>query len=230
MPPDVTQFFIPIRGSANGVIYKPMVVGAAKVRFNDAATQIDTTQETIFLTPIVDQAVPVDWAAAQPAGFAINDMEKTPARGAQFGDLPGLATKAKNYSTWSRDFVTWLYGSQKLEVLQSPSTKLFANQGESERDFRIRIQQSARELRDQATDDLRKKYAPKIVALQEKVRKAQQAVDRESAQAQQAGIQTGPVGRVKFVGRIYGTQGECRQCQQSLDGFKGRRAHGWTGQ
>ncbi len=56
--------------------------------------------------------------------------------------------------------------------------------------FRIRIQQNAREQRDRAVEALRGKYAPKIAALQEKVRKAQQAMDREAAQAQQVEMQT----------------------------------------
>jgi hypothetical protein len=101
-----------------------------------------------------------------------------------------MAAKAKNYTGWSRDFVTWLYGSQKLELLRSPSTGQLSKPNEAERDFRVRMQQAAREQRDEVTDTLRKKYAVKIAALQEKVRKAQQAVDRETAQSKQAGMQT----------------------------------------
>jgi hypothetical protein len=190
LSPDVTQYFVPLRGSASGVTYKPMVVGATKVHFSDLKTKLDVFQEYVFLTPIVDQVVPVNWESAQEAGFAVNDLEKTAVQGAQFGDLPGLALKVKNYATWSRDFVTWIYGSQKLERLHSPSSGLFSNQGESERDFRIRNQQSSRELRDQAIESLRNKYAPKIAALQEKIRKSEQSVEREKAQAQQAGMQT----------------------------------------
>ena len=190
LSPDVAQYFVPIRGSASSITYNPMVVGAAKVRFSDIKTRIDTIQESVFVTPIVDQVIAVDWEAAQEAGFAINDLEKAAAQGAQFSALPGAASNAKSFTAWSRDFVTWIYGKQKLEVLRSPSTGLFSNQGESERDFRIRLQQSSREMRDQAIATLRNKYAPKIAALQEKIRRAQQSVDREKAQAQQAGMQT----------------------------------------
>jgi len=190
LSPDVTQFFIPIRGSSSGVTYQPMLVGAAKVHFTDVKSRVDETQEAVFLTPIVDQAVPVDWSAAQEAGFALNDLEKVPVRGALFSDLPGVAAKSKNYPDWTRDFVTWIYSSQKLELLRSPSTGQVSKSGEAERDFRVRLQQIAREQRDQVSGSLRQKYAPKIAALQEKIRKAQQAVDREASQAKQAGMQT----------------------------------------
>jgi hypothetical protein len=62
--------------------------------------------------------------------------------------------------------------------------------GESERDFRIRLQESAREQRDRLTERLRQKYAPKIAMLQERVRRAEQATEREAEQAKQQHVQT----------------------------------------
>ncbi len=190
LPSDVTQFFIPLRGSASGVTYQPRMVGAAKIHLSDLKLKVDTTQEVVALTPIVDQPVPVDWEAAQEADFALQDLERTPVSGIQFSDLPGLAAKLKQFASWSRDFVTWVYGSQKIELLLSPSTGQASKPGEEERDFRIRLKQSAREQRDEAANALRMKYAPKIAALQEKIRKAQQAVERETSQATQSKMQT----------------------------------------
>jgi hypothetical protein len=167
-----------------------MVLGAAKVRFADLKTRVDASRDVVALTPVVDEAVPVDWNAAQTGDFSLNDLEKTPTPGLPFGDLPRPAATPKNYTGWSRDFIAWVYGNQKLELFRSPSTGLISNPGEDERDFRIRLQQSAREQRDEAADALRKKYTPKMTTLQEKIRKAQQAVERETAQASQAKMQT----------------------------------------
>jgi hypothetical protein len=190
LPPDVPQFFIPVRGNAAGVSYQPMLVGAAKVRFTDAKSKVDDAQDVVFLTPIVDEAIPVDWEAAQDAGFSLKDLEKGSARGAMFGDLPSPAAKARNYTAWSRDFADWVYGSQKLDLLRSPSTGQVSKPGEAEREFRVRLQQAAREQRDEMADTMRKKYASKIAALEEKIRKAQQTVEKEASQAKQAQMQT----------------------------------------
>ncbi len=190
LPADVPQFFIPLRGGSSGISYQPMLIGAAKVRYSDPKTRIDTASDVLVLTQILDRAVPVDWEAAQEVDIALNDLTKAPAQGVHFADLPALAAKSRNYVNWESDFVSWVYGSQKLELLRSPSTGLLSNPGENEREFRIRMQQAAREDRDQLAEALRQKYAPKIAALQEKIRKSQQAVDREAAQAKQAGVQT----------------------------------------
>jgi len=212
-PPDVSQFFVPVRGSApdgSAPLYQPMLVGAAKVRFVNPKAKVDISQDVVCMTPITDQAVPVNWENSQEAGFALSDLEKTPAKAAQFGPLPAKAGKAKNYTTWSRDFATWLYGGQQLELLSSPSTGQISNPGESERDFRIRLQLVAREQRDQAAEALRQKYTPKMAALQDKMRRAQQAVDREAAQAKQAQLQTAVSVGATLLGAFMGRKAVSR--------------------
>lgn len=190
LPADVTQFFVPARGAAAGLIYQPVLVGAAKVRYSDPKARVDCSVDVVAVTPVTDEAIPVDWETAQEAGFSLRDLARQPERGVKFGELPQSATKSKNYVNWNRDFTTWVYGSQKLELLRSPSTGLISNPGEREREFRVRVQQVSREQRDELVEALRKKYAPKLDALAEKVRKAQQAVDREASQASQAKTQT----------------------------------------
>jgi hypothetical protein len=193
LPPDIASFYIPTRGSASAgsiLLYRPTILGAARVTFSDSKAKVDTTQDLVFTTPVTDQVIAVDWANAQEAGVALGDLEKSGQSGAQYADLPAVAMQSRSYNAWSKDFTTWLYGNQRLEVLRSPSTGRASNPSESERDFRIRLQQEAREARDEAMEKLRQKYAPKFTTLQERQRRAQQAVEREAAQAKQAELQT----------------------------------------
>ncbi|MBN2386722.1 MAG: hypothetical protein JXB85_06840 [Anaerolineales bacterium] len=200
----VTQYFIPIRGKGDGILYQPMLLGAAKIHFTDTKSLLDETRTILAMTPILDQAIPVEWDAAIQAEFATNDLETQPVPGAQFSKLPGEAEKAKNYTEWSKDFSTWLYGSQTLELLRSPSAGERSRPGESERDFRVRLQQVTREHRDQAVEELRQKYMKKVNALQEKIRKAEQAVDREAAQAKQAKVQAAVNAGATLLGAFTG--------------------------
>jgi hypothetical protein len=77
-----------------------------------------------------------------------------------------------------------------LELLESPTLDIVSNPGESERDFRVRLQQLGREQRDDAVEKLRKKYAPKLEQLEERKRRAEQAVAREAEQAKGQKVQT----------------------------------------
>ncbi len=192
LPPDVPQHFIPVQGSQpNGtaLIYQPMLLGASQVRVSDNKAGVDVTQDVTVLAPISEGAVAVDWDRAMEADLAVADLESTPSDGAQFGVVPGTASKAKSYEIWNKDFSGWLFRNQKVDLFKSPSTKEVSKPGESERDFRVRLQQTGREARDKQSDRLRQKYAPKITALQDRIRRAGQMVERQQAESRSSQMQ-----------------------------------------
>ena len=192
LPPEITQYFIPVRSSAAQgatLSYHPMILGEAEVSFSNAK-KLEMTQNLTLLAPISDGPVNVDWETAVPAELPVEDLESEPDGSAQFANIPGAASKAKSYEAWKKDLANWIYRNQRVELFESSSLDLASNPGESERDFRVRLQQLAREQRDAALEKLRLKYAPKIEALMEKRRRAEQAVEREKEQAKGQKLQT----------------------------------------
>jgi hypothetical protein len=193
LPPGIEQYFLPVRGSAPAgaaLVYSPMLIGVAQVRFTDPKAPVDETQAVAVVTPVTGAAVAVDWTAAIDIGFGASDLEREAAEGARFDALPAPASKPKNYDAWKKSFSTWTYGSKKLELLRSANPPLVSKPGETEGQFRARLQQASREARDQAVEQLRQQYAPKIAALQERLRRAQAAQEREAGQATAAKLQT----------------------------------------
>ena len=208
LPPDVPQYFIPLRGTqpeGATLIYQPMVLGVAQVRFVDNKAAVDTTEDVSRLAAISTGVVPVEWEQAAAADVALADLEREPAGGAQFGPLPGAASKGKQYEAWRNDLSGWLFRTQKLDLFRSPSANTLSRPGESERDFRVRLQQFGREQRDAQSDSLRKKYAPKIAAIQDRIRRAEQMVERQQAESRgsqiQAAISVGATILGAFLGR-----------------------------
>jgi hypothetical protein len=193
LPPDVPQHVLPRRtGRVEGaaLVYVPMLLGIARVRFTDARRAVDATEDVAVVTPVGDEAVPVDWDGARDAGVGLDDLEQEPVEGAAFAPLPLAAGRGKSYEAWTREFTSWVTRSRTLTLWRSPSTGLVSRPGEAERDFRVRLSDAAHEQRDALADKLRKKYAPRIAALQERIRRAEQAVTRETAEAQQSQVQT----------------------------------------
>ncbi len=190
LPPEVPQYFVPLRGSkpdGSELVYAPMLLGVSQIRFSDTKSGVDTTQDVTVLAPITEGAVAVDCDHATTTELAVGDLEKSPEE-AQFLLLPASAGKAKSYADWNKDFGGWLFRTQKVESFRSPSTKEVSKPGESERDFRVRLQQSGRESRDKGAQSLRQKYAPKIAALQDRVRRAEQQKDRQQAESRSSQV------------------------------------------
>jgi len=192
LPPEVTQYYIPVRssGGANqSLSYHPMLLGSAEVCYSNSKT-VDLTQQVTLLAPVTDGPVDVDWDQAVSLDLPVEDLESASEQDAQFVEVPSQATKAKNYTSWRKDFASWIYRNQRLELLESPGLEIVSNPGESERDFRVRLQQMAREKRDEAVEKLRRKYAPKFEQLEDRKRRAEQAVEREREQAKGQKLQT----------------------------------------
>ncbi len=190
LPPTIPQVFAPTRHLANPIVYLPMLLGAATVRFADPKSRVDVSQSVVLLTPINDDAVPVDWTEAQDVAVDPNDLERAPATGAKFAALPSAASQAKNYPNWQKAFVNAIYSTRKITLLRSNVYNQVSRIDESEGEFRARLSQISREQRDAATARLRAKYAPKINALNERLRRAEQSLQREAGQARQANIST----------------------------------------
>ncbi len=201
---EVPQYYIPIRSSGSNVLYRPMVIGAAEIHYSNSKT-IDLTQQLTLLAEISDGPVTLDWDHAVPLDVPIEDLESEAEAGAEFAEVPAKAAKERSYATWRKDFANWIYRNHRLELLESPSLEIASNPGESERDFRVRLQQLAREKRDEAVEKLRRKYAPKFEQLEERKRHAEQAVQRETEEAKgqkfQTAISVGATLLSSFLGR-----------------------------
>ncbi|MBL8229085.1 MAG: hypothetical protein JNL98_11435 [Bryobacterales bacterium] len=183
LPPDVPQYFLPAR-AADGVVYTPKLFALAEVKFLDAKKNIDLGRKVTLLAPITSDATPITWEDAEESEFEASELEQAPAEGASFAAVPPAAGKAKSYTTWSKDFANWLYSNQRLDLFQSPSTGEMSNPEESERDFRIRLQTVAREHRDTAVTELQKKYESKQRTLEDKIRRAEQNLEKEKQESQ----------------------------------------------
>jgi hypothetical protein len=167
-----------------------MVYAAANIRFVDPRLNVDVAKLVTWTAPVSGGAVAVDWDGSTAVDLAPELLERDPPDGAAYGDVPAPALKPKNYDAWGKQFVAALLARESLDLLHSASTDEVSHPDESERDFRARLQQTSREKRDRALDALRRKYAPRQAALDEKLRRAQATVSRESEQATGQKLQT----------------------------------------
>ena len=200
VPPDVPQYFAPGTGDA----WVPMLVGAARVSYTDAKLGLDETSDIVMWTPLTDGPVTADWEHAEPAEFGVDALLREPAAGGTFAALPPPAAKAKSYAAWAKAFTSWAGRSQSVELLRSPSTGVVSHPLEREADYRARVAHARREARDEAVTTIRDKYAPKLAALDEKVRKAGVAVQKEEQQASEQKMSTVVSVGASVLGAIFG--------------------------
>ncbi|MDD7593424.1 MAG: DUF87 domain-containing protein [Peptoniphilaceae bacterium] len=181
-PEGMIHYYVP---KAQPAHYEPRLLGVADVLFEDEKASVSKTRTLGFLAHVPTPPLPVDWEAAEVVDPAALSLSKRAPSGATFGALPeGLTPSARRNG--EKRLKDQIYAKERLVLLYDPMTKLTQGVDESEKDFLVRVDGAQRELRDQQMAELKTSYAKKLGRLEEKVRKAELAVDREMTQADAA--------------------------------------------
>jgi hypothetical protein len=193
LPPEVPEFFVPRRkapAAGSALCYRAALVGTARVHFAQAKSSVDVWESLTLVAALGDELAAAAWEDSESIVEDGPELEKSPpAEACSFSPLPAELTRPKKFAGLAVALKDHLYQNHALSMWSSAEFKLTSKPGESEEDFRVRVSQVAREARDAEVEKLRVKYAPKQLALQERIRKAQQKVAKEQSQSSEKMMQ-----------------------------------------
>ncbi|MCA1651548.1 MAG: hypothetical protein LC753_15165 [Acidobacteria bacterium] len=162
------------------------------------------SRDVLYAASIADGPVPVDWASATRLDVPVSALRKEAEPGATYAPAPAAALQTRNYKEWEKALSRWLLSSETVELWRHRTSKLTSRGGESERDFRVRVQDTQRAARDEAVEDVRRRYAARQATLTERLRRAEASVTRESEQASQQKVQTAVSLGATLIGALLG--------------------------
>jgi hypothetical protein len=210
VPPEIPEYFLPYKAEQKEPMYRPMIIGAAQISYSEPKLKVNIAKDRVFLTPVGDDPIPVNWDDSKEVNIRVSELRSEPPKNLPYMDLPSAALKVKNYPAWTRDFTNWLTRTQEIQLLRSRFLDEVSRPDETERDFRIRLQQLAREKRDQQVEKLRDKYSSVFARLDERVRRAKAVLDEQSAQSRgskyQFAVSLGETLLGSFLGRKSSTR------------------------
>jgi hypothetical protein len=207
LPPGVEEVFVSTRTSPppdHRLHYEPAVLFVGAYHVDDRAIEEAPSFDIAAAAPLIEDAMPVDWETVRVLEIAPGELRDHPEDGATFSRLPAPAAEKKSYTAWKREFVSWVIRTRELTVWKSPLLGEVSRTGEDERDFRIRLQQLAREKRDAEREKLEQKYGARVAKLEERIRKAEQARAREQGQALRAKVDTAVSIGATVLGALFG--------------------------
>jgi hypothetical protein len=205
VPPGLDQYFLPpAKAPAHGetLVYWPRMLAAVEVRFSNAKLQNDVERKYFLAAELLGDTP--DWGGADSSDMPVSSLDAEPREGIGFKDCPSALLIPSNFKAWEKDLVRWLRNERPLVIFSSPAMKLSSAPGESEGDFRARLQQLGNERRDQNVARLKKKYEAKFQTLQDQRLRAEQAVGREAEQAQSHKLDTAISFGTAILGALLG--------------------------
>jgi DNA helicase HerA-like ATPase len=188
LPPGVVQLFATGSGGSAVSAYAPAALGVARVHalLPDGGTHTETVA---LVAPLAVDSPAPDWSTAAASPEAPTVGEK-PVASASFAPLPESVGIEGTITRWEKALVDAVYRTRTVTLYESKKHRLVSRPGESERDFRIRLAETTRASRDGEVDLLRAKYAAKLEAIDERIRRAEHALSRERDQASNQRMQT----------------------------------------
>ena len=184
LPEEVEELFLPATGEApegSRVLYRPQLYGRAQLHFKRARAGVDEWVDVAACRVLDASAEKLVWDDA----VTFPEPPKLLRRGtgdARYAETPAVVGNKRAWSSARKALATELYRAQRRVVFQHESTDLLSEAGESESDFKARVQQRLMEQRDLEVEKLRGRYAAKLDSLEKKVRAAEARIEREESQ------------------------------------------------
>ena len=200
LPPGVPEFFAP---ASPGMPFEPLLYGAASVRFIDRKLKVDASRVVVRTVRITEAAVPVDWDTSSPTELSPEALYDAASR----SEVSAAANCCLEPEALPHLGITVFgldRGQRDARAVQEPGDW----RGITLRRIGTRLPGTAaadgREARDRTVEALRRNHAPKQAALDERLRRAQQGLSRESEQATGQVLQTAISMGATLVGTLFG--------------------------
>jgi len=169
------------------LVYQPMLLSSATVRFFDRKRRIDEQIEKIMLAPAPEDVGGVDWSRAETlpirfGSFLSGSEPVGPDQGPFFSPVPEQVNSARELRRFGKDLTDWLYYNDRLTVKAHLDLDIFQQPSESESHFLARLHQAARERRDTEVDKLEDRYATRLDKLEAGMRKLERDLIADEAE------------------------------------------------
>ena len=202
LPPAVEQYFVP--ATTDEIVYYPRLVGAGNVVFSSARYKIEDERSVVHAVEFEDGPVEIDWDNAEPMDIDVADLLDEGEEGATYADCPSAAANARSYSRWGKDYKRWLRHNESVSLFRSKRFRLTSAIGETEGEFRARLQDAASEKRDLAIAKIRKRYATKVTTLENRLMRAEQTIAVQKEQSTKRKLDTAISFGTAILGAVLG--------------------------
>lgn len=187
IPKGIPSYFMPASGPVGR--YVPRLGAFTDITYYDKSTgDVENIME-FRLAEYFDSAIPVRWEESQVLDFSPDDLLAHGQEGAEFVPLPADMQNKTSYTSWEKSLVDYLYRNHKL-IRYENKARARSRADEDERSFRIRLDRESREQREYAIESLRQKYEKRLDTQAERIRKAEQQLEKRADMREDAKRQT----------------------------------------
>jgi len=131
-----------------GLVYRPIVLGQASIRFLNRKYNLDYELKRTALVSAPDRRGLVRWENSLGAGVDPQKLDETPNPQARFATLEAPFSDAKAMIAMEKDFLDWAYRTGQVNIRANEALKTYAGPEVSAAEFRTQCAEAARQACD----------------------------------------------------------------------------------
>jgi len=192
MPPGMEAIYFPVELSRSQATkhlgtdeidlrYEPVLAGFGRVRFYNSTRKIDHVRNIGLMLSRDELEGLLRWNEAVEPGLGPDDLRRDPEEDVRFPRTLPQGCNSEMIKDAKKALEEHLYGEMRLEILYCPALRLYGMAEETERDFKSRAFQIARERRDEEVDTLRDRMERAVDRIENKINREQRELNEDVA-------------------------------------------------
>ena len=170
---------LPDAPSSPSYLYKPALLGQAKVYYADRTYNIDQEDTITARIEKLERRGLVRWEEYLSEPVSMDDIRSTPLPNASFAGLEYPVDDEATVNSLSKDFVEWIYRSRALKLQFNEALKLTGKPNESPADFRQRCTNEIQKQLDVESAKIKAKYAKQRESLELKIKRETMELEQD---------------------------------------------------
>ena len=165
-----------------GLIYRPVLLGRASVRFLNRKYNLDTEQFHTVLVPEPDRRGAVRWQDFLGTPVEPKSLANRPDPQARFASLEAPLSELKLVTAMQKDFLDWAFRSSQVTLQANEALNIYGGPEVSSAEFRQQCAAAARKQRDVEAKKVEDAYEKKIAAIQTKLEREEGELQQDQAE------------------------------------------------
>jgi hypothetical protein len=198
-----------------GLIYRPAVLGQARVRFLNRKYDLDHEEIRSVLVSNPDRRGVVRWEEYPATPLDPGRFDDRPAPEARFAPLEAPLSDAKILTALEKDFIDWAFRTIQIRVRANETLKVYAGPEVGQAEFRTLCSNAARAAREAEAGKVEVAFEKKLAALQDKLTREERELDQDEAEHSQRKMEEMGSAAETLLG-LFGGRKSSRRISSSL--------------
>ena len=168
-----------------GVLYRPVLLAQAEIRFMQRKYNLDYDQTETALVLEADRRGAARWGDWHTDRIDPKSLDRGPAPQSSFDTLDAPYNDGRILRSLQTDFVDWVYRNAEVTVRANEKLKVYAGPEVSQAEFRRMCAEAARDSRNAEIDKVEDSYEKKLDQIEERLRREERELKEDEADLSQ---------------------------------------------